>query len=134
MMTYSGPPLPACGPTELGSRRGEIAARQHPQTCLGTLTVLRDHTQYRVRLHGIGASERGQPFATKAKQFASELAFGRSCGSSPPTETGYERIVADVILPDGRNVNRELVPAGAWETPTGQRDYQTGARDARDHL
>jgi len=27
-----------------------------------TLTVLRDHTQYRIRLHGIDAPEKGQPY------------------------------------------------------------------------
>src|SRR5262245_36012063 len=41
-----------------------------------TLTVLRDHTQVRIRLHGIDAPEKGQPYGARAKQLTSELAFG----------------------------------------------------------
>jgi micrococcal nuclease len=80
-----------------------------------TITVLRDTTQIRVRLHGIDAPERGQPFGTRARQFTSEAAFGKVVRIEPTDRDRYGRIVAEVILPDGRNLNRELVRAGlAW--------------------
>ncbi len=41
-----------------------------------TLTVLSGKTQTRIRLHGIDAPETGQDYGSRAKQVASELAFG----------------------------------------------------------
>ena len=81
-----------------------------------TLTVLRDdQTRYRVRLHGIDAPEKGQPFGNRAKQYASELAFGNIVTVEPTDRDQCGRIVADVRLPDGRSLNREMVRAGlAW--------------------
>lgn len=80
-----------------------------------TLTVLRDHAQVRVRLHGIDAPERGQPFGTRAKQFASDLAFGKVVTVEPTDRDRYGQIVAEVVLPDGRRLSPELLRAGyAW--------------------
>jgi micrococcal nuclease len=80
-----------------------------------TLTVLRDQTQVRIRLHGIDAPEKGQPFGTRAKAFTAELAHGLRVRVEPTDRDRYGRVVADVILPDGRNLNRELIRAGlAW--------------------
>ena len=42
-----------------------------------TITVLRDRQPVRIRLNGIDAPESGQPFGTRAKQFTSNLAFGK---------------------------------------------------------
>jgi micrococcal nuclease len=44
-----------------------------------TITVLTaEKKQVKVRLHGIDAPETGQDFGTRAKQLASELAFGKT--------------------------------------------------------
>jgi hypothetical protein len=41
-----------------------------------TITVLRDRSPVRIRLHGIDCPETGQDFGARAKSFTSELAFG----------------------------------------------------------
>jgi endonuclease YncB( thermonuclease family) len=80
-----------------------------------TITVLRNREPVRVRLNGIDAPEKAQPFATRAKEFTSSLAFGKVVTARVKDRDRYGRLVADVILPDGRNLNHELVRAGfAW--------------------
>jgi endonuclease YncB( thermonuclease family) len=80
-----------------------------------TITVLRDRKQVRVRLHGIDAPKTGQDFGSRAKQAASELAFGKQVTIRPRNVDRYGRTVAEVILPDGRSMNREMVRRGlAW--------------------
>jgi endonuclease YncB( thermonuclease family) len=81
-----------------------------------TLTVLKaDRTQAKIRLHGIDAPETGQDFASRAKQAASALAFGQTVTIAPHGTDRYGRTVAEVVLPDGRSLNRELVRQGmAW--------------------
>ena len=81
-----------------------------------TLTVLRDdRVQVKIRLHGIDAPETGQPFGSRAKQAASELAFGKYVTIREMDHDRYGRTVAVVILPDGTELNRELVEQGmAW--------------------
>ena len=81
-----------------------------------TLTVLRtDKTQVKVRLWGIDAPETGQPFGAKAKQAASELAFGKDVTIRERDKDRYGRTVAEVILPDGHSMGREMTGRGyAW--------------------
>ena len=80
-----------------------------------TITVLRDRAQVRIRLHGIDAPETGQDFGSRAKQAASSLAFGKTVTIKVRDTDRYGRTVADVILPDGRLLNHELVREGmAW--------------------
>lgn len=51
----------------------------------------------------------------RAKQFASSLCFGKEVIISAGQRDKYKRLVADVILPDGRILNQELVRSGfAW--------------------
>jgi len=69
----------------------------------------------KIRLHGIDTPERKQPFGTRARQFASELTFQQTVTVRVRDTDRYGRLVAKVILPDGRSLNRELVTAGmAW--------------------
>ena len=97
------------------------AAADFPARVVGisngdTLTVLTaDRRQVKVRLHGIDAPETGQDFGSRAKQAASELAFGKEVTVRPVETDRYGRTVAEVMLPDGRSLNRELVRDGmAW--------------------
>ena len=58
---------------------------------------------------------KGQAFGNRAKQFVSALAFGKEVKVEVKDHDRYGRTVADVILPDGRNLNHEIVKAGfAW--------------------
>lgn len=82
-----------------------------------TLTVLRGTTPVRVRLHGVDAPERAQPFGTRARQFTSELAFQQMVTVIVHNRDRYGRTVGEVLLPDGRHLGRELVREGwAWWT------------------
>jgi endonuclease YncB( thermonuclease family) len=60
-----------------------------------TLTVLRDRTQVRTRLHGIDVPETGQDFGSRAKQAASKLAFGQTVTIRVRDTDRYGRTVAD---------------------------------------
>ena len=80
-----------------------------------TITVLDGTTQVKVRLNGIDCPEKGQPFGARAKQLTSELGFGKSVTVCPSGADRYGRTLGEVVLPDGRVLNRELVEAGmAW--------------------
>ena len=70
---------------------------------------------FRIRLQGIDCPERGQAFGRKAKQFVSRLCFGKQVKVIEHGQDRYRRTLGSVILPGGKNLNRELVKAGlAW--------------------
>jgi endonuclease YncB( thermonuclease family) len=80
-----------------------------------TIRVLRGKEQVRVRLHGIDAPERKQAFGTRARQYAGELAHEKLVRVDVKGTDRNGRTVGAVILPNGRNLNHELVRAGfAW--------------------
>jgi micrococcal nuclease len=80
-----------------------------------TLEVLEAATPRRVRLHGVDCPERNQPYGARARQFTAQLAFGRTVTVVIRDRDRYGRLVGEVLLPDGRNLNRQLVAAGyAW--------------------
>lgn len=80
-----------------------------------TIKVMHDGRPEKIRLFGIDCPEKGQAFGNKAKQFSSELAFGKTVTVQEHGLDKYGRTIGVVILPDGRNLNRELVAAGlAW--------------------
>jgi len=77
-----------------------------------TLEVLHDHHPERIRLSGIDCPEKGQAYGQKAKQAASDLAFGKEVTVQTHGYDKYQRTLGDVILPDGINLNHELVKQG----------------------
>lgn len=81
-----------------------------------TFVLLADNQEQVVRLAHIDCPEKKQPFASKAKQFASDLCFGKYVTVQHHNQYDrYRRLIAEIILPDGRNVNRELIKEGlAW--------------------
>ena len=96
-----------------------------------TLHVVYEGREIIVRLRWIDAPEKGQPFSDKAKQALGELVAGqivivRDYG---PDRHGHR--IADVVLLDGRNVNRELVRLGwAWWFRRGAQDAGMGTLEA----
>lgn len=87
-----------------------------------TLTVLTaEKRQVKLRLHAVDAPESGQPFGSRAKQAASEMAFGKQVTVREMDTDRYGRTVAEVFLPDGKSLNREMVrvvmPTGTRNTP-----------------
>lgn len=78
-----------------------------------TLTVLiAENRQVKVWLHGVGTPEPGQDFGARAKQACSELTFGQEITVRERDKDRYGRTVAEVILPDGKSLKRELVREG----------------------
>lgn len=77
-----------------------------------TITVMHNQVGEIVRLNGIDCPERRQAFGSRAKQAASELVFGETVTVAVVDYDRYSRTVGDVILPDGRLLNEELVRAG----------------------
>jgi micrococcal nuclease len=93
-----------------------------------TIGVMHDGRAEQVRLWGIDCPEKGQPFGARARQFTGDLAFGKDVKVIVHDVDRYSRTVGEVILPDGRNLNRELVRAGlAW----WYRQYARSDRELR---
>ncbi len=77
-----------------------------------TIEVLCNQHPERIRLSGIDCPEKGQAYGNNAKHAASDLAFGKEVTLQTHGYDKYKRTLADVILPDGTNVNHELVKQG----------------------
>ena len=77
-----------------------------------TLEVLYNNHAERIRLSGIDCPEKGQAYGNNAKQAASHLAFGKTVSVQSHGYDKYKRTLADVLLPDGMNLNQELVKQG----------------------
>ena len=68
-----------------------------------------------VRIHGIDCPELGQAYGKKARKFTKKLTLNKTVSVIPKDIDSYNRIVGDVMLPDGRNLACVLVEAGlAW--------------------
>ncbi len=74
-----------------------------------TIQVLHNQHLERIRLSGIDCPEKGQAFGKKDKQAASELVFGKKVALQIYSLDKYKRTIADVLLPDGTNVNHSFV-------------------------
>ncbi len=80
-----------------------------------TITVLHNGKGERIGLHGIDCPEKRQAFGKRAKQLTSNLVFGKTVTVQVLDRDRYGRTVGEVLLPDGRSLNHELVRAGlAW--------------------
>ncbi len=77
-----------------------------------TLEVLHNQHPERIRLSGIDCPEKKQAFGQRAKQAASALAFGKDVTIQTHGHDKYRRTIGDVILPNGMNLNHELVKQG----------------------
>ncbi len=77
-----------------------------------TIEVLHNQHTERIRLNGIDCPEKGQAYGKRAKQAASDLVFGKEVTLRTFGKDKYGRTIADVLLPDGINVNQELVKDG----------------------
>ena len=73
-------------------------------------------TEIEVRLFGIDAPERYQPWSDRSRQALTELLHGQRLRLVPETEDRYGRVVATVLrVSDGLDVNAEMVRLGhAW--------------------
>lgn len=106
-----------------------------------TIEVLHNKKSERIRLSGIDCPEKKQAYGQKAKNAASALAFGKEATVQIHGHDKYKRTIGDVILPDGMNLNQELVKQGwCWwyrkyaTSDTALKQLETEAREARKGL
>ena len=80
-----------------------------------TLTLLdSSKTQHRIRLDGIDAPERTQPYGQRARQSLAALAHGRAARADCPKVDRYGRSVCRVVV-DGVDIGLEQIRRGyAW--------------------
>lgn len=80
-----------------------------------TVTILQGKTQYKIRLDGIDCPELGQAFGNNARQFTSDMVFGKKVSVYYSSKDRYGRYLGTVLDQEGKNLNRELLKAGmAW--------------------
>lgn len=81
-----------------------------------TLQVLNEENKpTKIRLDGIDAPEKNQPFGTAARKFLAEKCFGSVVTVQEKGTDKYGRTIGVIILEDGRNLNGDLVSKGfAW--------------------
>lgn len=81
-----------------------------------TVSLLMDGKEQTVRLAHVDCPEKKQPYGTKAKEMVSDLCFGKMVslqGEGKSDRNG--RLIAELILPNGVNINKTLVKNGlAW--------------------
>ncbi len=88
-----------------------------------TFELLRNGQTITVRLFGVDTPEKNQAYGQRAKQFASDLAFGKNVRLIEHNKDRYGRTVGTIILPDGRSLNEELVREGyAWHYTAYSKD------------
>ena len=67
------------------------------------------------RLNGIDCPEKGQPFYEEATKYASDLCLYKQVSVIKYEKDKYDRLIVDIVLPDGKNLSEEIVRAGfAW--------------------
>ncbi len=105
-----------------------------------TITVLDgDKVQHKIRLAGIDAPEKKQPFGNRSKESLSELAFDKTVAVETTKRDKYGRQIGKVLV-NGRDVNLVQVERGmAWfyrqyqreQSPNDQRLYEAAEDAAR---
>ncbi len=81
-----------------------------------TVTILMTgNSEAKIRFDGIDCPEKSQAYGMQAKQFTSDRAFDKIVRIDYSGKDRYGRFLGYVILPDGGNLNKELLKAGlAW--------------------
>ena len=124
-----------------------LACTAHAETVTGrvvgvadgdTITVLdADKVQHKIRLAGIDAPEKKQPFGNRSKESLSALTFDKTVNVETDKRDKYGRQVGKVLV-NGQDVNLVQVERGmAWfyrqyqreQSPNDRRLYET-AEDA----
>lgn len=80
-----------------------------------TISVMRGGDPVSVRLYGIDAPEDQQTFSELVSRKCAEMCLNKEVSIIIRDTDKYQRLVADVILPGGKNLNHEMVRQGyAW--------------------
>jgi endonuclease YncB( thermonuclease family) len=112
-----------------------IAARVISVTDGDNLTVIGpDNKQVLIRLYGLDCPELAQPFGENAKEFTSNLCFGKIILYRMLGIDRFDRTIAAVFLEDGKELNLEILKAGlAWrhDRYAKRQDYAEAEEEAR---
>ena len=94
-----------------------------------TITVLdADQHQWKIRLAGIDAPEKSQPFGQQSKHILSDRVFGKQVVIETGKTDRYGRTIGKVIVA-GEDVNLEQVRAGlAWHYKKYEREQSAQDR------
>jgi micrococcal nuclease len=104
--------LLACTPPAPQDDTGKLTGKVVGIADGDTFTLLLPgNTTRKIRLHGVDAPERQQPFGTVARQRLSELVFSRQVSVVEKDVDRYGRIVGEAFV-DGKSVNEELLRSG----------------------
>ncbi|HEY9712572.1 MAG TPA: thermonuclease family protein [Chroococcales cyanobacterium] len=80
-----------------------------------SLTILRGQEKQKVIMYGIDCPEIGQDFGDQAKSFTDQCCYNKVVTIQEHGTDKLGRTVAEVILSDGADLNKELVKRGlAW--------------------
>ena len=96
-----------------------LATKPFPGRVVGVLdgdtlrVIRREGGTIKVRLFGIDCPEKGQRHGKEARQLAFKHAYGRVALIESHGKGRYGRTIGNIMLPDGENLNHELVRAGA---------------------
>lgn len=86
-----------------------------------TIEILYLNKPLKIRLFGIDCPEKKQDFGEQAKKYTSSLCFGKTITVIKHGNDQYRRLLGEVILPNGLNLNQELVKKGyAWRYKTSK--------------
>jgi endonuclease YncB( thermonuclease family) len=70
--------------------------------------------QYKIRLHGIDAPEKGQDFGNRSRQALAGLVAGKEVEVQDRGKDRYGRTIG-MVFQNGRNINEEMLRQGmAW--------------------
>jgi len=138
--------LVACKENNYETNSAPNSENAAPLTFEGKVVAIKDGDTYdvlfngkaqTVRLAHVDCPEKKQAFGSKAKLFASNLCFGKIViVSSEGKKDRYTRLIAEILLQDGRNVNKELVKNGlAWHFKkySDNKDYADLEFEARNN-
>ena len=98
-----------------------------------TITILtQQREQVKVRLYGIDAPEKKQPYGQKSKQFLASLIAGQVVEVEPKGKDRYKRTLG-IIRHKGQDINAQMVLNGyAWAYVKYSRIYVNHERLARE--
>jgi micrococcal nuclease len=80
-----------------------------------TINILHNGTREKVILYGVDCPELAQDFGQDAKKFTDDACYGKVVNVEEKGQDSRGRTIGVVLLPNGINLNRELVKQGlAW--------------------
>lgn len=98
----------------------QVPVQRFTAKCIGvsdgdTIVILKVNVPTKVRLAGIDCPEKKQDFGLRAKQFTSDLVFGKDVVVEMHGHDRYGRMIAEVFTPSGESLNKALLQNGfAW--------------------